>query len=112
MSRKGGGFGMRAETLALAYDGGLRFKRMHCDTCKEERIFRGIKCTHCNELKKLTTPRGNIAKYNPRDFRGANGRIAARNTMLSQAKKQALEARKAAFAAQAEESRKKFEGSK
>jgi hypothetical protein len=104
MSKKGGGFNMRAETLALASDRPLRFRRKHCETCAEEKLFRGMKCLSCGTMEKFRLPTGQVAHMKEKTKLATY--LMRRQNQNHQINRDKYDA----FRRAAEESRKKWEG--
>jgi hypothetical protein len=104
------GHHLRNESLAVAPDVPLRFKRATCETCKELQLFRGMKCLKCGTLMKFITPRGQVARYEKKKHLShyINKTFSAHQRVNAD-KKAYYEAKRKA---QAEASRLKFEGPK
>lgn len=103
---RSGGYACRTETLALAADGPQKFRHSLCETCNEERLFRGMKCTFCGVMRKIMTPRGEVARLTGQKTLRQLSAVSCdrRQTVLAE--------KKAYYARLAAESRAKFEGNK
>jgi hypothetical protein len=101
MSKWKGAAGSNCQFAALAPDAPLKFKRMDCEGCAKETIFRGLKCLSCGVIKPLRVRKmygnyvGQMAGVKTRDYR-----------------QQMVLDRIAAAKQKAAESRAKFEGKK
>lgn len=100
---KSGTSGARVESAQLIPDYKLRFRRAECPTCKEEKIFRGVKCTTCGTmLAEFVKPKGRGIDYGRKQ-------TSFKRQLFKQ---QIYQDRRAYWDQKAAESRAKWEGKK
>jgi hypothetical protein len=104
-SGRGGGYAWRAESASMIPDVKLKFRRAHCATCGGEKIFRGIKCTSCGYF--LRDENNRVLLHKDLDVGNYGTNLHKKNFTKS-----ITNERVAYYQRKAEESRKKFEGSK